>query len=63
MMIDRKYPNLIHDHEDIGIYSRKIQEHRLFLLLAALDDKFEMVKRKILKRKLLQPMDAAYAAI
>lgn len=51
------------DPEDIQIYNNKIQEHILYQLLTTIDDKFEPVKRYILKRGPLPSVEAAYATI
>ena len=51
------------DPEDISIYNQKIQEQWLYQLLTAIDDRFDMVKRDILKREPLPSVEAAYSAI
>ncbi|KAJ0622886.1 hypothetical protein HanIR_Chr01g0025661 [Helianthus annuus] len=63
MSIDRRDPNPMKDSEDIQIYNKKTQEQRLYQLLIAIDDKFELVKRDILKKDPLPSVETAYATI
>lgn len=45
MEIDRRDPNPMKDPDDITVYNNKIQEQRLFQLLMAVEERFEIVKR------------------
>lgn len=63
MIIDRRYPNPMKDPKDVGIYNEKIQERRMFELFPTIDDKFETVKREILKKEPLPSVDTAYSTV
>ncbi|KAJ0601663.1 hypothetical protein HanIR_Chr03g0131301 [Helianthus annuus] len=63
MTIDRREPNPMKDPEDIQVYNNKIQEQRLYQLLTAIDEKFELIKRDILKKEPLPSVESAYATI
>lgn len=52
MTIDVNDPNAMMDSKDIGIYNKKVRKQRLFQPLTEIDDKFEAIKREILKRNL-----------
>lgn len=51
------------DPEDITIYNTKVQEQRLFQLLMAVDDRFDNIRREILKKEPLPTVEAAYSTI
>ncbi|KAD4178149.1 hypothetical protein E3N88_26740 [Mikania micrantha] len=63
MSIDRRDPNPMKDPEDIQIYNKKTQEHHLYQLLIAVDEKMEPIKRDILKRDPLPTVEIAYATL
>lgn len=63
METDRRDPNPMRDPADIAVYDNKIQEQRLYQLLMATDERFEAIKRDILKKDPLSSPEAAYAAI
>lgn len=63
MAIDIKDPNPMRNPDDIRIYNQKTQEQRLFQFLLAIDDKYETVKREVLKREPLPSVEQAYGLI
>lgn len=63
MTIDRKEPNPMECSKDIEVYNRIIQNQRLYQFLTALSDKYEPVKKEILKREPLPSVDMAYAMV
>lgn len=62
MEIDRREPNPIRDSKDITLYNDTIQAQRLYQLLMAIDDKFEAVRRDLLKKDPLPSPEMAYSA-
>lgn len=63
MTSDQRDPNPMKCSKDITIYNIKIQEHMLFQLLTAIDDKYKHVKQELIKTELLLTVEAAYTVI
>lgn len=63
LTIDRKEPNPMECSKDIETYNRIIQTQRLYQFLVALDDRYEPVKKEILKREPLPSVETAYGMI
>nr|GEV05798.1 ribonuclease H-like domain-containing protein [Tanacetum cinerariifolium] len=61
--IDRIDPNPMKCKKDIQTYTKIISEQKLFQFLNGLDQKFEPIKRKILRVDPLPTAEAAYAMV
>lgn len=61
--IDRRDPNPMKCADDITAYNTIRAEQKLFQFLNALDQKFDPIKREILRRDSLPTAEAAYAAV
>lgn len=49
--------------EDIEIYNKEKQDQRVFQLLVALNSKYEVIKKEILRMEPLPSVDVAYAIL
>ncbi|XLR39961.1 hypothetical protein HN51_018119 [Arachis hypogaea] len=63
MAIDRKQPNPMKFPEDITTFNRLKQEERLYQFLTGVDDKFDTVRRDLLKQEPAPSVESAYATI
>lgn len=61
--IDRRKPNRMIEPTDIRVRDEEIQEERLYQFMVALSDKYEMIKREILRSNPLPTVEAAYALL
>ncbi|CAH1454159.1 unnamed protein product [Lactuca virosa] len=61
--IDRINPNPMKCPDDIKTYARIRSEQKLFQFLNALDQKYESIKREILRLEPLPSAEAAYATV
>ncbi|XP_042027341.1 uncharacterized protein LOC121774557 [Salvia splendens] len=61
--IDQKQPNRMQYPEDIKIYNNEKEEQRLYQLLVALNDKYEGVKKEILRLEPLPSVEVAYGIL
>ncbi|KAH6766312.1 hypothetical protein C2S52_017295 [Perilla frutescens var. hirtella] len=61
--IDRKEPNPMECPKDIETYNRIIHTQKVYQFLMALSDKYEPVKKEILKKDLLPSVETAYAMV
>ncbi|XP_072056226.1 uncharacterized protein [Arachis hypogaea] len=60
---DRKQPNPMKFPEDITTFNRLKQEERLYQFLTGVDDKFDTVRRDLLKQEPAPSVESAYATI
>ncbi|XP_041994208.1 uncharacterized protein LOC121744687 [Salvia splendens] len=58
--IDQKRPNRMKCPDDIQIHNEETEQNRLYQFLTALDDKYEIVKREVLKMEPLPSAEQAY---
>ncbi|KAH6776912.1 hypothetical protein C2S51_008224 [Perilla frutescens var. frutescens] len=61
MSIDRREPNPMECKKDIDMYNQIIQNRRVYQFLMALDENYEPIKKKILKREPLPSVETAYS--
>nr|GEZ97939.1 hypothetical protein [Tanacetum cinerariifolium] len=61
--IERRDPNLMTYPTDIAAYNKIRSENKLFQFLNALDQKYDPIKREILRWDPLPTAEAAYAAV
>ncbi|KAH6756426.1 Calcium-dependent lipid-binding family protein [Perilla frutescens var. hirtella] len=61
MSIDRKEPNPMECPKDIDTYNRIIQTQRVYQFLMALEERYEPIKKEILKKEPLPSVEVAYA--
>ncbi|KAH6788110.1 hypothetical protein C2S52_007662 [Perilla frutescens var. hirtella] len=63
MTIDKKEPNPMECPKDIETYNRIVQTQRVYQFLMALNDKYEPVKKEVLKRESLPSVETMYGMI
>ncbi|KAH6764702.1 hypothetical protein C2S51_015951 [Perilla frutescens var. frutescens] len=63
MSIDRREPNPMECKTDIDMHNQIIQNQRVYQFLMALDEKYEPIKKEILKREPLPLVEIAYSMV